>query len=94
MRRAKHGHKRAVPRHRVLSAGGAAALERAIERTERQAGEQEIERDRQLLAEAEALDRQYAEADAFDSAHTPPEDEEQFDEYTEQRKAGLSQGQP
>jgi hypothetical protein len=71
-------------------------MERAIERTERQAGEKEIERDRQLLAEAEALDKLYAGADAFDAAHAPagPVEEEQYDEYAELHKAGLSQGQP
>jgi hypothetical protein len=51
---------------------------------------------KQLLLEAEALDRQYAEANAFDDANVPvgPEEEIEYDEYLELHKAGLSQGQP
>ena len=51
--------------------------------------------DDKLLRDAQALDAQYAEADAFDAKHAAPDDgEEHPDEMAELHKAALSRGQP
>lgn len=52
--------------------------------------------DEELLAEAEALEKQYAEADAFDFANMPvgPDEEVDYSEYLELHKAALNRGQP
>ena len=55
-----------------------------------------IEREDRILTECEALDRAYAEADAFDAEHGAFvfDTEECADEDAELRKAALSRGQP
>lgn len=50
--------------------------------------------DAELLAEAEALEAQYAEADAFDKEHAPQDEPMEENEMELLRKAGLNRGQP
>lgn len=50
----------------------------------------------QLLKEAEAVEKQYADANAFDFANMPmePGEEVDYSEYLELHKAALNRGQP
>lgn len=92
----RKGGKSFHPRHATQSAAAADRQERAVEKQERQAAAKEVEREAQLLAEAEALEKQYAEADAFDFANMPvgPDEEVDYNEYLELHEAGLNRGQP